>query len=76
METSLDRIDKFVGSRIRRRRNLLGIDETTLAQRIGVKTDDLQIYESGAARVSAGDLRKIAEVLLVPPTFFFDGLTN
>lgn len=47
-----------------------------LAQRVGIKFQQIQKYETGANRVSASRLWEIAEVLSVPPSYFFEGLTD
>ncbi|MEO3413921.1 helix-turn-helix transcriptional regulator [Roseovarius sp. CAU 1744] len=67
-------IDSSVGQRIRQRRKLLGLSQTELAVRIGVKFQQVQKYETGVNRVAASRLWKIAETLKVPITYFFEDL--
>nr|WP_299843087.1 helix-turn-helix transcriptional regulator [uncultured Roseovarius sp.] len=67
-------IDSAVGQRIRQRRKLLGLSQTELAVRVGVKFQQVQKYETGVNRVAASRLWKIAETLRVPITYFFEDL--
>lgn len=69
-------IDRHVGSRIRERRIMLGLTQQQLADLIGVTYQQAHKYERAINRVSAGRLLEIAQVLSVPVSFFFDGLTQ
>lgn len=69
-------VDVHVGQRIRQRRWMLGVTQQQLADRVGVKFQQVQKYETGANRVSCSRLWDIAEVLEVPVTFFFEGLDS
>lgn len=64
--------DLAVGKRIRMRRALLGMSQTVLAKRIGVTFQQVQKYEKGSNRVSASRLQRIADILDVPASFFFE----
>lgn len=64
-------IDAYVGARVRTRRLMLGMSQERLADRIGVTFQQVQKYEKGTNRVGASRLQKIANVLGVPPSFFF-----
>jgi transcriptional regulator with XRE-family HTH domain len=66
--------DREVGRRIKLRRHELGISQTELGDALNVTFQQVQKYENGANRVSAGRLQNIAKVLKVPITFFFDDL--
>ncbi len=68
-----DNIDLYVGSRLRHRRKLTGLTQQQLADRIGVRFQQIQKYESGTNRVSASRLYKISEALATPIQYFFDG---
>jgi transcriptional regulator with XRE-family HTH domain len=68
-----DLIDIEVGQRIRIQRLAAGLSQSELAARIGVTFQQVQKYEKGANRVGAGRLTKIARVLNVPVSSFFDG---
>lgn len=69
-------IDRHVGSRVRERRVMLGLTQQQLADMIGVTYQQAHKYERAINRVSAGRLLEIAQVLSVPVSFFFDGLTQ
>jgi transcriptional regulator with XRE-family HTH domain len=69
-------VDKIVGERIRRRRILTGLTQDQLGEALGVSYQQIQKYETGANRVSAGRLYLLAERLEVAPGWFFDGLTD
>ena len=67
-------VDVHVGKRIRHRRWLAGVTQQQLAERVGIKFQQIQKYETGANRVSASRLWDIAEALDVDVSFFFEGL--
>lgn len=64
-------VDRQVGERMRRRRILLGLTQDQLADALGISYQQIQKYETGANRVSAGRLAQISEVLEVQPGWFF-----
>jgi transcriptional regulator with XRE-family HTH domain len=68
-----DARDVDVGQRIRAQRLVCRMSQAKLANRLGVATYQVQKYESGLNRVSAGRLARIAEALNVPVSFFFSG---
>ncbi len=45
-----------------------------LAERVGIKFQQLQKYETGTNRISASRMWDIAAVMEVPVSFFFEGL--
>ena len=67
-------VDVHVGKRIRQRRWLTGMTQQQLAQKVGIKFQQIQKYETGANRVSASRLWDIADALDVPVSFFFEGI--
>ena len=69
-----DPVDVHVGARIRTRRLLIGMNQETLAQKLGLTFQQVQKYEGGANRVSASRLSRIAEVLGVSISYFFADL--
>lgn len=69
-------VDRFVGSRIRERRVMLGLSQSQMANLIGVTYQQAHKYERGINRISAGRLYEIAKVLRVPVSFFYDGLDD
>jgi transcriptional regulator with XRE-family HTH domain len=67
-------VDVHVGKRIRHRRWLVGMTQQQLAEKVGIKFQQIQKYETGANRVSASRLWDISEAMDVPVSFFFEGL--
>lgn len=66
-------IDVEVGRRIRMRRTLLGLSQTTLADALGITFQQVQKYEKGTNRVGASRLQAIAAFLQTSVSFFFEG---
>ncbi|GAA4521512.1 helix-turn-helix transcriptional regulator [Chelativorans composti] len=66
-------IDVHVGSRIRLRRNMLGLSQERLGESLGITFQQIQKYEKGTNRVGASRLQAIASVLNTPVSFFFEG---
>jgi transcriptional regulator with XRE-family HTH domain len=67
-------VDVHVGKRIRIRRLLLGMNQETLANALGLTFQQVQKYEHGANRVSASRLSAMAEILGAPISYFFGDL--
>jgi transcriptional regulator with XRE-family HTH domain len=65
-------VDVHVGSRVRLRRNMLGLSQGKLGEAIGLTFQQVQKYERGVNRISASRLYELSRVLDVPVTFFFD----
>jgi transcriptional regulator with XRE-family HTH domain len=63
--------DLQIGLKMRALRVARGVSQTTLANGIGVTFQQVQKYEKGANRISAGRLQKIAGMLNTPITFFY-----
>ena len=63
--------DAEVGRRIRARRLECGFSQSDLARRVGISFQQIQKYEKGVNRVSAGRLQRIAGALQVPMKFFY-----
>jgi len=64
--------DVHVGTRIRLRRNLLGMSQEKLGDALGITFQQIQKYEKGTNRVGASRLQAMASVLGVPVSFFFE----
>ena len=64
-------IDVMVGARVRVRRLELDLTQQELGRKIGITFQQIQKYESGHNRVSAGRLKEISRVLQVPIAYFF-----
>jgi transcriptional regulator with XRE-family HTH domain len=70
------RIDAHVGERIRLRRTELGLTQEQLAAALDVSYQQIQKYETGANRVSAGRILEIARKLGVDVGYFFEGVSD
>lgn len=64
--------DIYVGSRIRLRRNMLGMSQENLGEKLGITFQQIQKYEKGTNRVGASRLQAISQILNVPVSFFFE----
>src|SRR5437764_13279413 len=69
-----DPIDVYVGARIRSRRLLIGMNQETLANKLGLTFQQVQKYEGGANRVSASRLAEIGQTLGVGIDYFYAGV--
>ncbi len=65
-------IDKHVGSRVRMRRMMLDMSQTTLGDALGITFQQVQKYEKGTNRISASRLQQVCHTLQVPVSFFFE----
>jgi transcriptional regulator with XRE-family HTH domain len=66
--------DVEIGRKIRALRLERGLSQSGLAEGIGLTFQQVQKYEKGANRVSAGRLQQIANMLNVPVMFFYGGM--
>jgi transcriptional regulator with XRE-family HTH domain len=69
-----DEVDAHVGRRLRQRRIALGISQEQLGAELGLTFQQIQKYEKGQNRISAGRLYKLAAILSVSVEHFFEGL--
>ena len=69
-------VDRDIGRRVRRRRRLLGLTQLQLGNAVGMRLQQIQKYESGINRVTAGKLFQIAGALQVSMAHFFEGQPN
>lgn len=67
-------MDLHIGENIRLHRKIRGLTCNMLAQSVGISTQQMQKYEKGTNRVSAGRLYHIAEKLGVDIKVLFNGL--
>ncbi|MBR4932633.1 MAG: helix-turn-helix transcriptional regulator [Alphaproteobacteria bacterium] len=70
----LDTIDEYIGSRIRLRRNLLGLSQDDLAKKLNISFQQIQKYEKGTNRISGSRIWQLARILNIPAGYFFDGV--
>ena len=68
--------DKYVGSRVRMRRLMLGMSQEKLGERLGLTFQQVQKYEKGTNRIGASRLQHISQILKVPVSFFFEGVSG
>lgn len=69
-------VDAHVGQRVRQRRWTIGMTQQQLGDKLGVKFQQVQKYETGINRISASRIWEIAAALEVPVSFFFEGLAG
>ena len=69
-----DIVDKHVGQCIRERRRALDISQQEISEILGISYQQLQKYESGSNRISAGRLFLLAYILKVDVGYFYQGL--
>jgi transcriptional regulator with XRE-family HTH domain len=63
--------DVIIGGRIRAQRLSRGLSQEELAEGLGVSFQQVQKYEKGTTRLSAGRLKEISEILNVPISTWF-----
>jgi transcriptional regulator with XRE-family HTH domain len=69
-------IDAQVGNRVRLRRMLVGMSQEKLGDLLGLTFQQVQKYEKGINRISAGRLYQIAHILGVPIGHFYEGVVD
>ena len=68
--------DVYVGARARVAREARKMSQEALARELGISFQQVQKYEKGTNRITAGRLHQMAGIMGVPITFFFDGLES
>jgi len=63
-------VDKYVGSRVRMRRIMLGMSQEKLGEALGLTFQQVQKYEKGTNRIGASRLQQIGQILQVSVSFF------
>ena len=76
LEQRRNQLDMHIGRRVYERRTELGIEQVILAKALSVSAQDLDECETGRSRIPATLLFQVCEVLGVPVTYFFEGLTD
>jgi len=74
MPKDVSSYDSEIGRRIKLRRLELGMSQSSLGDALDLTFQQIQKYERGSNRVSAGRLQRVAQILDVPVTFFFSDL--
>ena len=72
----ISEVDEFIGKKIYNLRLARGFSREKLGKAICVTQQQIQKYEDGSNRMSAGRLVLIAKALGKTPEFFYEGLGN
>jgi len=72
--TRMTNIDAHVGIRLKLKRIELGFSQKELGNLLNLTFQQIQKYERGVNRISAGNLYKISHFLKVPIKYFFEDL--
>jgi transcriptional regulator with XRE-family HTH domain len=73
MGMDAERFNRDIGRRLRMRRRLLDLTQKEVAERCGLKLQQIHKYESGLNSLSVAKLILLAGALEVSPTYFLDG---
>jgi transcriptional regulator with XRE-family HTH domain len=65
-------MDIHVGQRLRAARLLAGFSQGMLGKHVGLTFQQVQKYEKGVNRIGASRLQQFAQLLNVPPGYFFE----
>ncbi len=69
-------IDALIGKRIRDRREERGLSQESLGRPLGSSAQQIQKYESGANRLAASTLFRLARELGVPASYFYESVEH
>ena len=69
-------IDLYVGKRLKMARRRLGMSQERLAKAMNITFQQVQKYEKGLNRIGASRLWDLSQVLQVPITYFYEGMTE
>lgn len=69
-----DLIDKHVGRRLRDRRRSMDLSQQDIAHILSISYQQVQKYESGQNRISAGRLYLLAHIMKTNVGYFYEGL--
>lgn len=64
-------VDVWVGRAVAQQRQHRGLSQSALAKRLGISFQQVQKYEGGQNRLSAGRLHQLSEILDCPVALFF-----
>lgn len=67
-------VNSYIGQRIKERRKLLKINQSLLAELLGISYQQIQKYENGSNQISVSRLLEFSRILNVSPEFFYDGV--
>jgi two-component system response regulator len=69
-------LDVFIGGRIKDHRQKIGLTLADLSKSLGISLQQLQKYEKGKTRISAGTLFELMKIFEIPFNYFYDGYEN
>lgn len=69
-------VDLYVGGKIKEKREERDISLRSLGRTLGIAYQQIQKYEKGENRITAGKLYEFAQALRVPVGDFFEGYQN
>ena len=69
-------IDRHVGKRIQRRRHELGLTQQEISRDLNISYQQIQKYERGHNRISAGKLWLLAQAMGVEISYFFRAIPS
>ena len=71
-----DFVDQHVGHKVKACRKKLAMSQQVLAEQLGISYQQLQKYECGSNRISAGRLYTLSQIMDVPISHFYTGLPD
>jgi transcriptional regulator with XRE-family HTH domain len=71
-----DPVDRYVGARIRERRQALGLTQAQLAATLGLSEQQLRRFERGSSRVSPRQLLALSLSLKIGPGYLLEGFMS
>lgn len=71
-----NRVDRFIGTKVRERRLEIGMSQERLAELLGVTFQQVQKYERGVNRIAASRLYDMTRALEVSIAYLFEGLAG
>ncbi|UTW54447.1 helix-turn-helix domain-containing protein [Kordiimonas sp. SCSIO 12610] len=69
-----DMIDQHVGKKLREHRRMLDMSQQDVSDLLSISYQQIQKYESGVNRISAGRLYTLAQIMQIPVSKFYEGL--
>jgi len=75
IDVEVNEIDCFVGKKLREKRQKLSLTLMDVANYLGISHQQVQKYEQGKSRISAGTLFQLAQMFGVNSDYFFQGFT-
>ncbi|WP_052046153.1 helix-turn-helix domain-containing protein [Candidatus Paracaedibacter symbiosus] len=69
-------LNKIVGTRLKDRRQLMGLNQAELGRRLHISGQQIHKYEAGIDQLSASKIYELSGVLQIPVSYFFDELES